>query len=133
MEDSQKEYFKSLIILYHSANWFVRHIFSCRGRGRNRVPDPLHYANLHEFIKKEKQDDVKFQQALLGALPKENMQLYFHERNADTDYNPNPFGNVAGEEQTLQMMNMDKRGGPADNSGQAFEEKTADIFGKCLP
>jgi len=47
---------------------------------------------LHGYLKEEMSVDVKFTQSLLGALPKENMQAYFHERNADTQYQPNLFG-----------------------------------------
>ena len=61
-----------------------------------RLPTPESFQNLHTFFKLEKAEDIKFTQSLLSALPKENMQLYFHERNADTNYQPNPFAGQAG-------------------------------------
>lgn len=61
----------------------------------NRQPRGLkvrNFGDIHTFLKDEMAQDVKFTQSLLGALPKDNMQAYFHERNADTEYQPNPFG-----------------------------------------
>ena len=81
----QKSNFKVLIVLYASRAGFFASLF-CR-RGRNRaMAQTTNFENLHTFIKQEKAQDPKFTQALLGALPKENMQLYFQERNADTEY-----------------------------------------------
>ena len=65
-------------------------MFKCKSKnklgGKGGIARETH-TSLHKYLK-ERQEDVKFTQALLGALPKENMQMYFHERNADTEYQP---------------------------------------------
>jgi len=62
------------------------------------------------------------------------MQLYFHERNADTEYQPNPFGDSETQSNAFTAMNKNVFAS-SDNCGKndCFEEeKTSDIFGKPL-
>lgn len=60
LEEEQKEWFQSLVVLYQTSSWFTN-LFSCRKRGRNRrLPEPLNFADLHTFLKQEKAMDVKF-------------------------------------------------------------------------
>lgn len=88
LEPGQQENFTTMIILYYTPSWF-KSFFTCKKK--RGIPSQETYSNLHVFLK-ERQKDVKFAQSLLGALPKENMQLYFHERNEDTEYQPNIYG-----------------------------------------
>jgi len=55
LEEDQKEWFQSLVVLYQTSSWYSN-LFSCRkSRGRNRrLPDPLNFADLHSFLKLEK-------------------------------------------------------------------------------
>ena len=46
----------------------------------------VYFDTLHNYLKTERVNDVKFTQAVLGGLPKDRMQKYFHERNADVDF-----------------------------------------------
>jgi len=91
-------------------------------------------SDLHTYLKEDMGQDVKFTQSLLGALPKDNMQAYFHERNADTEYQPNPFGGDQGtQNNAFQAMNL----AASSKETSAFDlgesnERTSDIFGKHL-
>lgn len=84
MEDVQKDQFQQIIVLYITLKWYQK-IFPCKRSVRGQ-PRPNNFDDLHTYLKEVKSTDVKFTQAILSALPKENMQLYFHERNADTNY-----------------------------------------------
>ena len=121
-------------MLYYKVSLWTKMI-SC-GSHKPRGLQIRQGVNLHTFLKEDMAQDVKFTQAVLGALPKDNMQAYFHERNADTEYQPNPFGgDQADSAQTnaFSAMNL-----AASAHGQsAFdvpegEERTSDIFGKHL-
>ena len=102
------------------------------------MPRPEYFNDLHTFIKTEKADDFKFTQSILSSLPKENMQMYFHERNADTEYQPQAFGSDRQNEaqhNAFAAMNINASNNEAHLSaaGDPFEdEKTSDIFGKLL-
>ena len=86
LSEDVKVFFQTLIVLYHRPGFF-QSLWPCRNnRNRGRMPRPEYFHDLHTFIKTEKADDFKFTQSILSSLPKENMQLYFHERNADTEY-----------------------------------------------
>lgn len=132
LTQNQRAYFKSLIVLYSNEGWF-RKLFNCsRHRGRN-VPRPVNFSDLHTFIKEEKPKDFKFQQSLLSALPKENMQLYFHERNADKGYQPNPFGGNEAQDNAFSAMNQGAQKDCVQDDPFGEEScKTSDIFGKTL-
>ena len=88
MNAEEQSFVQGLIVLYMGkVAQLSANVRSCRNDRVNQS----HFADLHHFIKREKAQDVKFTQAILGALPRENMQDYFAERNADTGYQPTPF------------------------------------------
>jgi len=73
----------------------------------------------------------------LAALPKENMQLYFHERNADTEYQPHVYGTQDPQSNAFSAMNLNastRLGNMTKSQTEASqeEEKTSDIFGRHL-
>lgn len=62
------------------------------------------------------------------------MQAYFHERNADTEYQPNPFGGDQGtQNNAFSAMNL--AASSKDQTvfdGDADDDRTSDVFGKLL-
>ena len=69
---------KFIICLYKKDNVFDKIFASKTAR--------VYFETLHKYLKAERANDVKFTQAVLGGLPKDRMQKYFHERNADVDF-----------------------------------------------
>ena len=67
----QKDYFSQLVMLYYNPSLWNR-VMKC-GQKRPRGLDVLSFYDLHTFLKEHMAQDVKFTQALLGALPKDNM------------------------------------------------------------
>ena len=83
------------------------------------------YNDLHSYLK-ENRRDAKFTQAMLGGLPKVNMQKYHRERSADPEYQH--FIN----EETIEDVDV-----PEQIENETLQEgselvRTCDIFGKDL-
>lgn len=79
LDDEQKHFFKTLVIIYKRKGFagFMERAFSCGGSNNRHGPELTSFDSMHQFIKQEKAQDTKFTTAILGALPKENMQMYF--------------------------------------------------------
>ena len=78
LDSENRPYFKGIISLYKKETLLGK-IFSSKTAR-------VYFPTLHEYLKKERANDVKFTQAVLGGLPKDRMQNYFHERNADVNF-----------------------------------------------
>ena len=82
-KENKEQYFKGIDVLYYEPNIFMK----LATKFFSSAPIEI-YKDLHTYIKSQKQTDFKFTQALIGGLPKRNMQLYYQERSADLNFQP---------------------------------------------
>ena len=97
--------------------------------GRIEIPlrqiEYAEYKTIYQYLKEERPNDIKYNQAMLGGLSKKFMQKYFQERNADPEFQL---------QITAQTNNETSQNAPYTLTGKELKVgyQTTDVFGKDL-